>query len=1042
MMEIRCPHCGQRAQAEFIYERTVDSVVSIDVAPEAAMEALFTRRNPRGVDEEIWRHTYGCRAWMVITRHRVTNEISAVREILPGTGRWPEGTEGQGLAVHPGIRKSLTWTAPSVALRAPPPLRGEDFGINFTFDGKTYQARKGDMLAAALLRNGVTLVGRSFKYHRPRGIMTAGVEEPNALVTVGEGGRSEANTRATDVFVYEGLIVKSQNRWPSLSFDFGAILGLAAPVFSAGFYYKTFFGSAKRWMFYEYFIRKAAGLGNAPTQADPDRFSQRAAFCDILVVGAGPAGLQAALEAAEAGKRVILVEQDCILGSSLIRDPQEQNAAWIEATATRIAAAGGRILTRTTASGYWEHDLVTLTQRLAEPGQVPANGIAQRLWHVRAGQVILATGSIERPMAFANNDRPGVMLSQAVRTYVQRFGVVPGKRVVIATNNDDAYKTAYALKAAGAEIVAILDARPELSDAARDAGSKFEIHPNSVPVSATGNKRGLRSVKADLSTEPQSFTADLLAVSGGFTPVVHLHMQAGGTLDWHEAAQAFVPATSRQNVTTIGGAVSPQPIFRLLPVSQPKKSFIDFQNDVTLADVDLAWAEGYRSVEHLKRYTTLGMATDQGKLSNMAALGRLAQAQGVSIPEAGLTTFRPPYTPVTMGLLAGAGAKDAGAHVRRLTLYDVHLGHQPIWQPLGLWFRPRAYPVAGETLAQAALREAKTVRAAVGMTDVSTLAKFEISGPDAVALLEIICATSVGKLAVGRGRYTFMCREDGMVFDDGTVWRLGAQRYLLTSSTGGADRMATHISYVRQYLAPHLRVSAVNVQEHYAGIAVAGPQSRSVLTALIGEEPPRHMSTIPATIAGISVIILAASYSGERAFEIYVEATLTSSVWAACHREVAAQGGTLYGLEAMEFLRIEKGHLVVGGEVDGRMTPHDLALDKMLNKAGGYVGASGLARPALSEPGRRQLVGLEALDGNIPEGAMLITQDGQSPHGHVSAAAFRINEGGSIALGQLKDGFSRHGEELIATSPTRGQKARVRVTAPHFYDSAGERYGD
>ena len=614
----------------------------------------------------------------------------------------------------------------------------------------------------------------------------------------------------------------------------------------------------------------------------------------------------------------------------------------------------------------------------------------------------------------------------------------PGKRVVIATNNDDAYKTAMALQAAGAEVVAILDARPTPAG----ASSCFFVHNDAILLSTKGARHCLKSVTALVDGKTQDWDADLLAVSGGFTPVVHLHMQAGGTLDWNEAAQAFIPATSRQNVTTIGGATNPEPAFTVAPVSNPKKSFIDFQNDVTLADVDLAWAEGYRSVEHLKRYTTLGMATDQGKLSNMAALGRLAEKQGVAIPEAGLTTFRPPYTPVTMGLLAGAGAKDGGAHVRRLALYDVHAAKNPIWQPLGYWFRPRAYPVDTETLAQAALREARTVRTAVGMTDVSTLAKFEVSGPDAAAVLEIICATSVAKLAVGRGRYTFMLREDGFVFDDGTVWRLGESRYLLTSSTGGADRMATLISYVRQTLCPQLRVSAVNVQEHYAGIAVAGPNAKAVLAKLIGEEPPRHMSTVPATIAGIPVLVLAASYSGERAFEIYIEATHAAPVWAALEVAVTAQGGCLYGMETMELLRIEKGHLVVGGEIDGRLTPHDLALDKMLNKAGGYIGASGLSRPALSEPGRRQLVGLEAIEGDIPEGAMLIARAGEGPQGHVSAAGRRVIEGGSIALGLLEGGLTRHGEELIATSPTRGQQARVRVTHPHFYDTAGARYSD
>ncbi len=915
-----------------------------------------------------------------------------------------------------------------------------DGSIGFTFDGRPYRARPGDTLAAALLANGVGLVARSFKYHRPRGIMTAGVEEPSALVTVGEGGRTEPNTRATDVFVYDGLIAKSQNCWPGVTLDLGAVFGLASRLLPAGFYYKTFFGPAKRWMFYEYFIRKAAGLGNATTERDPDAFSQRAAFCDVLVVGAGPAGLSAALDAVTAGKRVILVEQDRILGASLVRDPQTLDTAWVDATAAAIRQAGGRILTRTTASGYWDHNLITLTERIAEPGQVPPAGVAQRLWHVRANEVVLATGSIERPLAFANNDRPGVMLSQAARTYAARFGVQVGRRIVIATNNDDAYRTAAALAAGGAEIVAILDARP--APAGAGPGTGFPVHNDAMPLAVEGRRHHLSSVSARVGTVTRRWDADLLAVSGGFTPAVHLHMQAGGTLDWIDAAQAFTPAASPQNTTTIGGAAAPDPLFTCPPEGDPRKSFVDFQNDVTLADIDLAWAEGYRSVEHLKRYTTLGMATDQGKTSNMAALARLAQRQGVAIPEAGLTTFRPPYTPVTMGLLAGPAAKDAGAAIRRVPLYGLHQAQEPIWQPLGYWMRPRAYPRAAETLATAAMREARTVRVKLGLTDVSTLAKFEVCGPDAARLLEMVCATTVAKLAIGRGRYTFMLREDGFVYDDGTVWRLADDRYLLTSSTGGADRMASNLSYVRDYLHPELRVSVVNVQEHYAALALAGPQARVALADVTDLEPPRHMSTVRAVIEGIPVLVLAASYSGERAFEIYAEATHIAPVWSALASRVHARGGCLYGLEAMEFMRIEKGHLVVGGEIDGRLTPHDLALDKMLNRGGGFIGASALSRPALAAPGRRQLVGLESIDGIIPEGAMIVSRLGAKPEGHVTASAWRIVEGGSIALGHLAGGFARDGELMVAHSPTRRQVAHVRVVAPHFYDPAGDRYRD
>lgn len=912
--------------------------------------------------------------------------------------------------------------------------------IGFTFDGRPMQAQPGDTLAAALLRNGVRLVGRSFKYHRPRGILSAGVEEPNALVTVGQGGRTEPNTRASDVFVYEGMVATSQNRWPSLKFDIGAVIGLFSKALPAGFYYKTFFGPAKLWLGYEWFIRRAAGLGNAPTLPDPDRFAQRGAFCDVLVIGGGPAGLAEALKAAEAGEKVILVEQDAVLAPSLRRDPQELTPAWAEASAARIRELGGTVLTRTSAAGYWEHDLVTLTQLLVEPGQVPEQGPAQRLWHVRAGRVVLASGALERPLAFASNDLPGVMLSQAVRTYARRFGVVPGQRVVVATNNDDAYATAHALTELGAEVVAVLDSRP--ASAARVLAGNLPLFTDARPIAAKGGSGGVRALTAQIGETQQTFAADLVAMSGGFTPTLHLFMQAGSTLGWDDAAQAFIPGTSRQNITAVGAAAQAAPIHAAEPLGDPKKSFIDFQNDVTLGDVDLAWAEGYRSVEHLKRYTTLGMATDQGKIGNMAALARLARNKGVAVPEAGITTFRPPFTPVTMGLLAGRTHRDAGAHLRRIALYDLHLARNPIWQPLGYWKRPRAYPRGEENLAEATRREARTVRSLVGMTDVSTLAKFEVTGPDAASFLEKICATSVAKLALGRGRYTFMLREDGLVCDDGTVWRLEENRYLLTSSTGGADRMATVLSYARQVLFPEMRVSVVNVQEHYAGIAVAGPQASAVVATLTGDEAPRHMGLARAIIAGTPVLVLAASYSGERAFEIYVEGTSAEAVWTACEDEVLGRDGCLYGLEAMEVLRIEKGHVVVGGEVDMRRTPHELGLGGMVNKAGGFIGEMGMKRPSHGEAHRLFLVGLEATSGTIPEGSMLMKKHNRPAEGHVTASAYRALEGGSIALALLADGANRHGEELLAFSPTRKEQAWVRVTAPHFYDPQGTRYRD
>jgi heterotetrameric sarcosine oxidase alpha subunit len=961
--------------------------------------------------------------------------------------------------------------------------------LAFTFDGRPYVGFAGDTLASALLGNGVKLFGRSFKYHRPRGVLSAGVEEPNALVGVGVGGRFEPNTRATDLFLYEGLTAVSQNRWPSLAFDAGAINRLIARFIPAGFYYKTFFGGPRLWLLYERVIRRAAGLGAAPKTAEVDAFEHRAAFCDVLVVGAGPAGLAAARAAADAGARVILVEQDRRLGGSLLRDAAtidgQDALTWATEVTKVVTSAGGRILTRTTAIGAWDHGVVTLAERMTEPGEPPkGDAPAQRLWRVRAKRVVLATGAIERPLLFSGNDTPGVMLSSAVRTYVERFAVLPGRRVAIVTCNDDAYLTALAIRAAGGDVAAVLDLRPGAdSDVVRQAQSSMPVYFGAEPVKALGGKDGVTGLTALAGGKPISLACDLIAVSGGFTPVVHLHMHAGGSLDWDDASGAFIPGAARQNQISAGGAAgadsldahlkgghtagsksaaligfaplieAPAPTavaqqasglgkaYTPAPGVRLKTAFVDYQNDVTAADLDLAWQEGYRSVEHLKRYTTLGMATDQGKTSNLLGLARLAQAEGRPMPQVGLTTFRPPYTPVTLGVLAGEAVGRHVAPQRRLKLYRLHAARAPLWQPSGYWARPRAYPRAGETLIQAALREARAVRTTVGLTDVSTLAKFEVAGPDAAALLELVCATTVAKLAVGRGRYTFMLREDGFVVDDGTVWRIEDQRFLLTSSTGGADRMTAHISYIRKILAPQLKVAVSNVQEHWCAAALAGPQARAVAASLLDVEPPRHMSTVKGAIAGVPVLVLAASYSGERAFEIYAAAPQMEPVWTALAEGVVAAGGALYGLEALELLRIEKGHIEVGAEIDGRRTPADVGLQKMLNPRGGFVGAQGLTRPTLQADGRQTLVGLEA-EAPIPEGAMLVTSVGAAPEGHVSSAGLRLVGEGGVALGLLLNGSARLGETLLATSPTRGRTVTVRVAPPHFHDPSGERYRD
>jgi sarcosine oxidase subunit alpha len=698
--------------------------------------------------------------------------------------------------------------------------------------------------------------------------------------------------------------------------------------------------------------------------------------------------------------------------------------------------------------------------------------------------VVLAQGAIERPLLFTGNDKPGVMLASAARTYAARYGVRAGSRAVVAGCDDNIYLSALCLSRAGVEVVGVLDARPEaVSPLAHQARDLIPVHLDARLVAAVGGP-AVHAASVTVRGRTIEMACDLIAMSGGHTPVVHLHMQAGGGLAWNEAAGAFNPTQPRQNQDSVGagagrfglsqaltdgwraGAAAAQALGFPVPLrappagradlnapsasgsaydlpvgSKPKTAFIDFQNDVTAADVDLAWREGYRSVEHLKRYTTLGMASDQGKTSNLNGLARMAAAEGKSLPDIGLTTFRPPYTPVTLGALAGEAVGPHAAIERRLPLYEAHRQAGAVWQPSGYWKRPRAYPAPGETLTQAALREARAVRGAVGLSDVSTLAKFEVVGPDAVAFLERICATSVGRLSVGRGRYTVMLREDGVAADDGTVWRLAEKRFLLTSSTGGADTMAHHLAYVRRVLAPALKVSVAALQERWAAIALAGPHARGILAELTGASPPAHMGLAQATIGGQPVLLLGASYSGERAFEVYAPAFAVLPVWRVLTDAVATAGGGPYGLDAMDLLRIEKGHIVTGAEIDGRLSPHDLGLSKLLRRRG-FIGWAALQRPDFQRADRLRLVGLEGLDGVLPEGAMILSTPGGIPEGHVSSAGRRVLGEGAIGLGLVQAGPDRLGEIMMVSSPTRGLQGRARLVAPLFFDPDGTRYRD
>ncbi len=976
--------------------------------------------------------------------------------------------------------------------------------IRFRFDGHEYAAYQGDTLASALLANGVRLAGRSFKYHRPRGILGIGVEEPSAMVQLRSGGRWEPNIRATEVEVYDGLEATSQNRWPSLRFDVGAVNSVMAPFLPSGFYYKTFMWPKTSWMFYEKIIRKAAGLGKPPTQDDPDTYSRLYAFCDVLVVGAGPAGLAAALSAAASGAKVMLLDETAALGGRLQFDERIINSRaaeqWVSESSSKLESMPNvKVFKRTTAFGIYDQNLVAALERLADhEAQPEVWQDRQRVHWIRARQIVLACGSIERTVPFDGNDKPGVMLSSAVRGYARKYAVRCGTKAVVFTNNDSAYMTVAALKRVGVEVAAVVDSRAAAAGpGALEQLGDTEVHRGCVVTRAVGLNavRAVDVVRLDEADKPeasrQRLACDLVCVSGGWTPTAHLFSHAQGRLEFSDAVGAYVPGEPLASIQVAGSANGEyrlaeclrqgamcghegaaragfpsadlpavpsaidhdetdwMPLWRV-PVCRGKrtKAFVDIQNDVTLEDIALAHLEGYVSVEHLKRYTTLGMGTDQGRISNINGLTNLARLRDLEIPQVGHTTFRPPYTAVGLGAIAGSEIGTHAVPVRRTALHRWHMDHHAHMENTGVWKRPAYYPRPGEQAIDAINREALHVRAKVGITDVSTLGKIDIQGRDAAEFLERIYVNRWHSLPVGRVRYGLMLREDGFVFDDGTTTRTGDEMFYMTTTTGKAGPVMEHLEFYAQTVWPQLKVHLTSITDQWAGMALAGPHSRDVLSVLIGErqasdEHLPYMGFLTANVAGIEVNVFRVTFSGELGYEIHMPWTAAVDVWESVLEAGEKWDIAPYGLEAMSVLRIEKGH-VVATELDGRTTAADLGFARMMKSDKDFIGRQMAAREALCADSRLQLVGLRSQSGRpIPKGAQIVEQStiaaAKDSQGHVTSTCYSPNLDQEIGLALLAGGRQLEGKVLFAASPVNGRIVPVEVVPHVFFDPTGAR---
>ena len=980
--------------------------------------------------------------------------------------------------------------------------------LSFIFNGKKLYGYKGDTLASALLSNDIHLVGRSFKYHRPRGIMTSGSEEPNAILQIGnDDALTEPNVRATEIGLYDGLVCNSQNCWPSVKFDIGGINNFLSPLLPAGFYYKTFMWPASFWEKYEYFIRKSAGLGKSPTKQDPDMYDHRYMHCDILIVGGGVSGLIAAKIASDDNKKVLLLEDKELLGGSLIYDDNDiskidnqKSSEWLKKLIENIKNDKNIIIkTRTSLAAYHNYNFLLSRQNLTDHLSVNDrnNKIRQRLYKIRAKKVIISTGAIERPQVFHNNDRPGIMLASAVKKYIDYYGVRCGLENVIFTNNDSAYETALSLHKSGTKLNAIIDIRDnsssEIVNKVKSLG--IQIYWNHTVVNTKGYKRinkiaimKLNDKGNDVVGKKIELNCDCLAISGGWTPMVHLFTQSGGKLRFDNKDNIFVPDKTNLNQLSIGSAKGDFELddvlknsikdtkkflqiensnfdkidvkcskekekknIWLLPSDKPlskTKPFLDYQNDSTAKDIKLALREGFKSIEHVKRYTTTGMGTDQGKLANMHALGIVADTTNTNMGDLGTTTFRPPYTPLTFGTIVGRNVGQFFDIFRKTPMHDWHVDNDAKFENVGQWKRAWYYPKDGESMHDAVQRESKAARESSGILDASTLGKIDIQGTDANEFLNRVYTNAWSKLQIGKCRYGLMLNEDGMVYDDGVTTKLGENHYLMTTTTGGAANVMSKLEDYLQTEWPELDVFLTSVTDHYATASVCGPNAKKIINKIfkdldLSDESFPHMSFKEVKLGNINCRVMRISFTGELSYEINVEASYGKYIWEKCIEAGKEFNITPYGTETMHLLRAEKGFIIVGQDTDGTMTPVDLQMDWIISKKKyDFIGKRSLYRSDTIREDRKQLVGLLTDDPNeiLEEGAQIVKDENKKPVdmlGHVTSSYFSPTLKKSIALAVLKEGKQLKGQKLLV--PMIDKTIKVTVSDTVFLDKENER---